>query len=532
MSERTNKLINENDIDLLWENMRELHSLYSNEEQSFFAQIQHITDIRWNGNKVQEILFQASYPCISKMSKNQFVFYMYYRTQMLNGYFFIPTSVSYIYAFMYEILTGIDNIEISRTIEMLDYLVENTRKFIEEDHGIITKICYWKPKILLLHKYKSQGKMPVKSNMIQYQKNDLILWENIAKYCIEKSEFITKYNLLDHVKNALSDVIRELEARYEHQEINIIQFLVGDLEKTIDFEKFFPNSIWTNFKMEDFLPIECGEIQYNPIHTEYVNVIDEFGNTIKQERVRLHEIWNNLALYILKSIEIQFMSFVGYKNRMRKPVVKKDKNGIKVRSYNGNIRCFSSDMKKRSLQYTFLSEIPNIVDVTDTTIKSYILNHKKIFMEVSRSIPDMERNISQNKAANVVILENEKIKEEIVNSYTLQAARNTLQKNQTRLVIEENDETTVKTNVSLKSNTKTFSSMDISLLKVLLEHKDLGEFNKTILKSYYTINMLIEEINTKAEELIGDIVIDQCTGTISIIDDYIEVCREWVKNNE
>ena len=44
--------------------------------------------------------------------------------------------------------------------------------------------------------------------------------------------------------------------------------------------------------------------------------------------------------------------------------------------------------------------------------------------------------------------------------------------------------------------------------------------------------MLIEEINTKAEELIGDIVIGQCTGTISIIDDYIEVCREWVKNNE
>lgn len=524
MKELENNFINEKNIDLVWENIQELYSIYRNEEQSFYEQIQYIENMRWNGDKVQENLFQASYPSIPKMSENQFAFYMYYRTQMLNGTFSTPTSVSYIYTLMYEILTGIKNIKIDRITEILDYLLENTRKYIKEDYGITRKIAYWKPKILLLYEYKNQGKKPANINMIQYQKNDLILWENIAKYYIEESEFIKEYNLLDQVKNVLDNIIRELEAKYEPEKIDIIRFLVGDLNKKIDFEKFFPNSIWTNSQMCNFLPIECGEIQYNAKSQEEVYILDEFGNTIKRMNVFWKEVWNNMALYILKSIEIMFASVSGYKIRQRKPLIDKNKNGIKIYTAEGQRRCFSHD---RNEQYRFLCEIPNIINIADDTINTYIENNRERFpVKITKSDT---KNKKKNTVTDSNLLKKKEI-EEVVTTYTIQNARNVLYKNQERLVIAETEKDQIEERPVII--TKEFSEVEIKLLKLLLANENYNNINKKISKEYFTINMVCKNINEKSMELIGDIVIDDSTGEIQIIKDYIDICKKWVRYDE
>ena len=46
---------------------------------------------------------------------------------------------------------------------------------------------------------------------------------------------------------------------------------------------------------------------------------------------------------------------------------------------------------------------------------------------------------------------------------------------------------------------------------------------------FNTINMVVEELNRKSTDLIGDVVIEKIDGTMEIIDDYIDICEKWVE---
>ena len=535
-----NGLINENNIDLLWSKMKKLQ-LKNNDNKGFYEQIQYFADMRWNGKTPMEINFNASYPTVLKMSKKQFEYYMYYRTQMLSLNFYMPKSISYIYTFLYEIVTGNEDVDSIRVSEILEYLINNLRKYFSidryggtGDYGLTSKIVRWRPNIILLYEYKKQGKKSGDIMLVRYDKNELILWEKVANYYIEDSEFINKYCLLDDVKNVLNRIIEELEKNYMSKGIDIIRFLVGDLEKKVDYENFLPNSVWTNHEMKTFLPLDCASILYNPSNYEMVDIVDEYGNTIKRVEMSLKEVWNNVTLYILKSIEIDFMSCVGFHTRLRKPIVDKSKAGIRIKTYEGNVRCFSSDAKKRSMQYTFLCEISNILEIVDNTIGRFIDDNRSIFSEISQSVTSSGMIIRRKKekkplANEAKVITQEKIFLEEINKDTLQAAREVLHKNQERLVIEENDNNMLDNQEQLSIDTNSFSKIEVDLLKLLLNHANLTEYEREIQKSYFTINMVVEKLNRKSMDLIGDVAIENVDGTMEIIDDYIDICEKWVK---
>ena len=534
-----NGLINENNIDLLWSKMKKMRS--NNDNEGFYEQILFFADMRWNGKTPMEIDFNASYPTVPKMSMKQFEYYMYYRTQMLSSYFYMPKSISYIYTFLYEIVTGSENVDSIRVSEILEYLINNLRKYFSidlyggtGDYGLTSKIVRWKPNIILLYEYKKQGKKSGDIITVRYDKNELILWEKIANYYIEDSEFIKKYCLLNDVKNALNRIIEELEKKYISKGIDIIRFLVGDLEKKVDYENFLPNSVWTNHEMKSFLPLDCASILYNPSNYEMVDIVDEYGNTIKQMKMSLKEVWNNVALYVLKSIEIDFMSCVGFHTRLRKPIVDKSRAGIRIKTYEGNVRCFSSDAKKRSMQYAFLCEVSNVLEIVDNTIGKFIDENGNIFSEISKNVEASGAKIRREKEKKPLTIEaklitQEKIFLEEINKSTLQAAREVLHKNQERLVIEENDNNMLDNQEQLSIEMNSFSKIEVGLLKLLLNHESLTEYGREIQKSFCTINMVVEELNRKSTDLIGDVVIEKIDGTMEIIDDYIDICEKWVE---
>ena len=81
-------------------------------KHNFYRQLQIITDKRWEGHEIDEVPFSKSYPCFAEMNRQQFIFYFYHRIQMLKHNFVIQMHISYIYVFVYEIMTGVEAIDV------------------------------------------------------------------------------------------------------------------------------------------------------------------------------------------------------------------------------------------------------------------------------------------------------------------------------------------------------------------------------------------------------------------------------------
>ena len=77
-------------------------------KHNFYRQLQFITDKRWEGHEIDEVPFSKSYPCFAEMNRQHFIFYFYYRIQM---------HISYIYVFVYEIMTGVEAIDVDELFD-------------------------------------------------------------------------------------------------------------------------------------------------------------------------------------------------------------------------------------------------------------------------------------------------------------------------------------------------------------------------------------------------------------------------------
>lgn len=272
----------EDNINMLWTKL-----CSDSLKHNFYRQLQFIADKRWDGSEVNEVPFGESYPRFAVMNMQQFIFYFYYRTQMLKRNYMIPMHISYIYVFVYEILTGVEELDVEELNSLLNYLIDNIRKRFtlnlyggDGDYALTSKIEKWKPNIFKVYEYKRNKVLPANVDTISFAKNDIRLWENIGHYNIEESVFIKSYNLMNDVCNVLNTIIEKLENEFKPKNIDIIEHMVGKLDKKLDFESYFHTSVWTNSSMQYFLPLECARIIYNYRQSEKVDIVDDYGNTM------------------------------------------------------------------------------------------------------------------------------------------------------------------------------------------------------------------------------------------------------------
>ena len=371
----------EDNINMLWDRLRS-DSL----KHDFYRQLQFIADKRWDGSEVNEVPFGESYPRFAVMNMQQFIFYFYYRTQMLKRNYMIPMHISYIYVFVYEILTGVEELDVEELNSLLNYLIDNIRKHFtlnlyggDGDYALTSKIEKWKPNIFKVYEYKRNKVLPANVDTISFAKNDIRLWENIGHYNIEESVFIKSYNLMNDVCNVLNTIIEKLENEFKPKNIDIIERMVGKLDKKLDFESYFHTSVWTNSSMQYFLPLECARIIYNYRQSEKVDIVDDYGNTMRQVFMNVDEIEINFAGYVLKSIEYLFRLNTNYKAKLHQPKIDISKPGIISGSGKRKVRYYSADAKKREQQYQLLKMIPDILDIIDKTITKYVLDNKLSF---------------------------------------------------------------------------------------------------------------------------------------------------------
>lgn len=57
---------------------------------------------------------------------------------------------------------------------------------------------------------------------------------------------------MNDVCNVLNTIIEKLENEFKPKNIDIIERMVGKLDKKLDFESYFHTSVWTNSSMQYF----------------------------------------------------------------------------------------------------------------------------------------------------------------------------------------------------------------------------------------------------------------------------------------
>ena len=111
---------------------------------------------------------------------------------------------------------------------------------------------------------------------------------------------------------------------------------------------------------------------------------------------------------------------------------------------------------------------------------------------------------------------------EEVTSETLIDAKRVLIQNQERLVVEEEEQSLQEVE---ECDTK-LTETEKRVLHVLLWGNNCLEEMKELEQNGIFVNLILNQINEKASEKIGDIVIN-VSGDISIFEEYIEECEQW-----
>lgn len=106
----------------------------------------------------------------------------------------------------------------------------------------------------------------------------------------------------------------------------------------------------------------------------------------------------------------------------------------------------------------------------------------------------------------------------------LEEARKTLLKNQSKLVIE--DEFVEETIDSKEGDDATFNEIEKALLCILLYSDDVQMELQNLVLQKIIPSVIINKINEKAMDVLGDVVIDESQNPPEIYEEYIDFCKE------
>ena len=119
-------------------------------------------------------------------------------------------------------------------------------------------------------------------------------------------------------------------------------------------------------------------------------------------------------------------------------------------------------------------------------------------------------------------------RDQTVDSESLAEAREVLIKNQNRLIIEETDVDSIVNANEARITDEFLTEDEKSVLITLAEGADIREISLSLEQKGVSMSNLVESINEKAVDRIGDIVIDD--ETFELIEDYRNEIEEMITN--
>lgn len=414
---------------------------------------------------------------------------------------FKPTQISYVYLYIYEL---INKIGIKNDIDGLNKLLEIWQYYRKYDLKLDTYFPNWLRDYYIINNlridYKAlETEFPVRIEDDQKIINEIILgnYENKLKFYDRESDYhLLKSKIMEHKYNFVVEMI--------------IPPIFKNLDKYFNISGYsFNEVLFGSVKRIDWEPFKWAIYYHNPIIADFNFTLNENEKYLKIKDNYYKEIFvkssyrKPLMGYILKNIDITLRECF------------KISRGLKI-----NNNMLDSILNYDEKLYAFLIN-GKIIDIINITIKKYLIENKTKI-----------NNIINEKRKKDIIIDSEKFD-------SIRASSNRVQE---KLIIEENEEIKPiieeKKEEVIKESEDIFENLIANLNSVELEFikKIINLNNRNNLINYCKENnilyeIMIENINNKALDLIGDNLIEDYSDEIIIYAEYIEKLKERLGGN-
>jgi len=467
------------------------------------------------------IPLDTHYATYSKMNDAQLRTYFTWRTKVRQD-IIEKTSISYVFCYIYELL---NDVGISNPIDAIEKMITLWRTFRNESSAIDYYLGIWVRDYYATHKMQISSEFSQKGYRFtypyHYEENKLIAkaisctWDDL--YVIEASSYhkITdsrfyKESNRKNIEKCVCFTIQELAKVFKNEGVDF---------KNMIYEKRY-DKIYYLFE--------------RAVHTNAINTpkssltvkIDDYETLIYngegwyREYIYLRR-YKRIIGYILSLIELKMRKIFNYHENLRKPVISVVENYF---------------LKSEAENYSW-PEIPSLNKLTAWKRKAIDIIKNDNFEKIIESII-IDFCKSQGIVINAITSKGRKpIREELAESKEKKSTNITINHdklkdierdhNQTleMLIIEEqNDE---KIDINLSQIEKVVTSPTNTGIAGLIT--SLHPEGRTLLLALLTAKqtppnseILIDNINEKAQEAISDNLIVNDNGTFFVYDEYID----------
>lgn len=415
---------------------------------------------------------------------------------------FKPTQISYVYLYIYEV---INKIGIKNDIDGLNKLLAIWQYYRKYDQKLDNYFPNWIKDYYIINNLKIDYKTLEEEFPIKIENNQKIIdeimlgnYENKLEFYDEESDYhLLKSKIMEHkysfiIEMIIPPIFKNLDRYFNMSGYSFNEVLFGSVER-IDWE-----------------PFKWAIYYHNPIIADFSFTLDENEKYLKIKDNYYKEIFvkspyhKSLMGYILKNIDITLRECF------------KISRSLKI-----NNNMLDSVLNQDEKLYAFLIN-GKIIDIINITIKKYLIENKTQI-----------NNIISEKRKKNIIIDSEKFASIRESSNRVQEKLIVEEeKKELKPIIEEKKEEVINESEDIFENLiANLNSVELEFVKkiICLENRsNLLQFAKA---NNILYEIMIENINSKALELIGDNLIEDYGDEIIIYAEYIETLKEKLGGN-
>lgn len=431
-------------------------------------------------------------PVYNNLNMYQLRSFFSWRTLIRQG-IYKKTELSYVYLYIYELL---NKIGVQNEIDGLNKLIELWQNYRQFDQSIDRYLTIWIKDYYIINQINIEYKLIEDEFPIKKQNNSTIIseimvgnydkklnfFDSISSYHILSSKIMEhKYSFL--LELIIPEIFKNLDKYFNENNYSFNKILFGELKQSewLPFKGavYYDNNLLGNFQIT-----LNGYEKYYKIKNNYYKETFEFSDESK---------W--LMGYILKNIEIILRECLKFPRNLKANI-----NMLEPIKANENLYKFLIDKR--------------IIDIINNTIKKYLIEHKN----------DINRIVTE-----------EQKKEIIIDSKQFDNIRASSNRVQEKLIVEEEniepkriEEPKEIEQFKLESD-NIFANLIVNLNEIeknfltrILSNEDKQNLIDFCKKNNILYEIMLENINNKSLEIIGDNLIEDCENEVIIYAEYID----------
>ncbi|HHX78959.1 MAG TPA: hypothetical protein GX695_04330 [Acholeplasmataceae bacterium] len=412
------------------------------------------------------------------MNNEQLRTYYTWRTNT-RKFIYKKTDYNYILLYFNEVINNVGIFNYEKAIEMFLFIWNNYRNDYKQlDYEMPERIRDYFITYSTKETYEELiSKYPIKINYLDENIRDILnsnyhnkfdYFTHLATYNIKMSKFYQDKQK-DLFNSLIAYLFTKLDLLFKEKKYNLTNLIIKR-----DFTDY-----WKPFIGDSFF-YHKDQFAKNVIISE-LETYDRQGASWHRESYS--SISNNLFLgYVLKTMEAAMRKFYNFKYKLHPSVT-----SLITKNVFGNKKTFKfiCSEELNSFIIETVNTFLNVIDVKSKTKKEIVFDSSK-FAKI--------REVSNELAEKLIITEEEEI------------------------IIEKEDN-------------NSFRKVEINILKMIINNELIINLNNYALKNGELLDLVIDNINAKCLNIIGDNLID-VNETITIFEDYYEEALKIIKEHE